>query len=98
MELKIYGVSDDLVEVEGDIREEYYADGYDGRTLFLAGRLGGQVVVKVQYNNEGEWDVSYKPVWEELPPWTFKMTHGDQCEYSTTLHIDTYEEPVKIIA
>lgn len=49
----IYGASDDLVEVEGDVREEFsaYEDGY----RFLA--FGDGSLVRLNYTDEGCWEV-----------------------------------------
>lgn len=50
----VYGSSDDLIEVEGPIREEFYGSD-DGEPTYLAFSNG--VVVSAQYTNEGVWEV-----------------------------------------
>lgn len=60
MNLRVYGASDDLVEVEGDVTEEFYAP-YPEETLFLTFSNG--VVLVVEYGAGGEWRVTelYSP-------------------------------------
>lgn len=59
MPVKIYGASDDLIEVEGDIREEFYAvtlnddDDEGGILAFSNG-----VVIRILYTNEGTWRIT----------------------------------------
>lgn len=54
MTLKIYGYSDDNVELEGDIHEEFYVPGagYDNQPLIV---LSNGVVLRVTYDNDGIW-------------------------------------------
>jgi len=51
---KIYGASDDLIEVDGDIREEFYhsEDGVD-LLAFSDGTL-----LSVEYDNSGMWRIN----------------------------------------
>ena len=60
MNLRVYGRSDDLVEVEGDVREEFTAP-YPEERLFLTFSNG--VALSVEYGGVGEWTVSelYSP-------------------------------------
>lgn len=54
--IKIYGASDDLIEVSGDIEEEYNVhvfDGDDGRYLAFS----DGTVVRVYYDQEAIWRV-----------------------------------------
>lgn len=51
MRLKIYGASDDLIEVEGDAQEEF--NHFSKEPAFL--HLGTAAVVKCQYANDGIW-------------------------------------------
>lgn len=50
----VYGASDDLVEVEGPIREEFYAPSGDG--LVLAFSTG--VVLRVAFSPDGFWRIA----------------------------------------
>lgn len=47
----VYGHSDDCIEVEGDIREEYYAKGDENFLCFSDG-----TVLKITY--DGCWNIS----------------------------------------
>lgn len=51
----VYGASDDLIEVDGDIREEFYANGDDGAD-YLAFSNG--LVLQVIYGDEGVWRIN----------------------------------------
>ncbi len=51
--LTVYGASDDLIEVEGDIREEFPATGEDD---LLA--LSNGVVLHVTYTDHGIWRIA----------------------------------------
>lgn len=46
----IWGCSDDLIEITGDINEEF--DGYRGKLLFSDGSI-----ISINYNDAGEWDI-----------------------------------------
>lgn len=50
MALLIYGCSDDLVEIEGDISEEFNAYDLKG---YLA--ISNGVLLTVEYTNDGVW-------------------------------------------
>ena len=49
----VYGASDDLIEIEGHLSEEFGA--YDSDPRYLAFANG--VVVKIHYDNDGIWRV-----------------------------------------
>jgi hypothetical protein len=51
--IKVYGASDDLIEIEGDIREEF--DTYDAEN-FLTFNDG--TVLHVKYDDPGIWKVN----------------------------------------
>jgi hypothetical protein len=53
--LKVYGQSDDLIEVEGDIREEFNPD-YDDPKLLVATSNG--VVMRIFYDDDGIWRIT----------------------------------------
>lgn len=54
MSIKLYGASDDLIEVEGDIREEFDPN-YDDPSV-LAFSDGS--IIKAVYDKEGVWRFS----------------------------------------
>jgi hypothetical protein len=59
MPVKIYGSSDDLIEVEGDIREEFYAatlNDQEDEGGILAFSNG--VVLRILYTNDGIWRIA----------------------------------------
>lgn len=59
MPVKIYGASDDLIEVEGDVREEFYSvtlnddDDEGGLLAFSNG-----TVLRIVYTREGLWRIT----------------------------------------
>lgn len=83
----IYGASDDLVEVEGSIREEFMT--YDGLTLRVArfdglGNVEG-LMVAARYEDNGCWSIAPYPLEEGFAlPWLVSV---DFDEYSTRLAI-----------
>lgn len=52
--LKIYGHSDDLVEIEGDIREEWEA--FDAGQCYIA--ISDGTLLHITYDHEGVWRVT----------------------------------------
>lgn len=53
MKISITGASDDLVEVEGDIREEFsWSPDGDGETLMA---VSDGTVLRVEYDKNGIW-------------------------------------------
>ena len=52
MEIKVYGASDDLVEIDGDFSEEFSCYGQD-EGMVLA--FGDGTVLSVKYDDSGEW-------------------------------------------
>lgn len=56
MGVKVYGSSDDLIEVEGDIRGEF--NYKDGKIAFLAFSNG--TVLSINYDPEGMWRINLR--------------------------------------
>lgn len=54
-EIKIYGASDDLIEIEGDITEEF--SHYSDDEPFYLGFSDG-TVLSIDYNYEGFWRIN----------------------------------------
>lgn len=53
--IEVYGSSDDLVEVEGDIREEFqYGSGDEGDILGFS----DGTILRIQYTDEGIWRIT----------------------------------------
>jgi hypothetical protein len=51
--ITIYGASDDLIEIEGDIREEFYANE-DGITIAVS----DGTLLSIEYDSGGFWRVN----------------------------------------
>lgn len=89
--LRFYGASDDLVEVEGDVREEYNPGYETGRWEgVVTDASGHRLLVVVTYAQSGTWAVGIAPVEEGLAlpeNWTYDFALLDS-DYSVTLTID----------
>lgn len=59
MSVIIYGASDDLIEVEGDVSEEFSHNGGDEVVLVVGGH-GQLVLVSVFMDPSGDWSTSAK--------------------------------------
>jgi len=53
--IKVYGCSDDLIEIEGDIREEFSGSPTDEVPAHLGASDG--TVLRVWYDAEGNWRI-----------------------------------------
>jgi hypothetical protein len=60
--LHIYGASDDLVEVEGNLPG---CDEYSGDDVKFV--IGGCLLVRVTYGGHGVWAIQCAPVDEDVP-------------------------------
>lgn len=56
MSITVYGASDDLIEIEGDITEEFYVYGVPESESVLAFSNG--VVLRAFYTESGIWRIS----------------------------------------
>ena len=88
--LRIYGHSDDLVEIEGDVNEELNTDN----AVLLIGREDdGGLVARVSYahnNRAAVWGVSVEPVDEEVPiPWPVGIKLEPEHGYSAVLIVSS---------
>lgn len=86
--LKFYGASDDLVEIDGDIREEIGC--YEKPVRFRLGDVRGGCFVIMQYavddDSDGVWRGSVEQITEDTPiPWP--ITIGVE-NYSVTVNVD----------
>jgi hypothetical protein len=55
MAITVYGASDDLIEIEGDIREEFHP-GDESAPTYLAFSTGA--ALSIRYTDEGIWRVT----------------------------------------
>lgn len=88
--IKVYGQSDDLIEIVGDIEEEFGLglDEAEKTGVVLAFSCG--TLIKVKYENDGLWRIT------TLVRGRAQVTHTQAIEadgeYSDTLTIDTEED------
>ena len=95
---RIYGASDDLIEVDGDLREEYNADK---GTFTLAAPDGAGVRIHVKYESTGTWRVGLHALDEDqdINDWRFVvLPSGDPARgepaYSAVLVATAPDEAV----
>lgn len=82
--IKVYGASDDLIEVDGDIRDEFYASDEQSNLLSFS----NGVVLEVEYNKSGQWKISVlKNTWEMALD--YKPATNTDDNYSDVLEMDT---------
>lgn len=91
--LTIYGASDDLVEVEGHLVDEYPVDDNNSVTLHLADASGnGGCKITMTYNGRtGCWDATIGLLGEGIQiPWPVTVRHkpGRDDFYSVFVDID----------
>tara|TARA_R110002051_G_scaffold314950_3_gene392629 strand:+ start:2153 stop:2458 length:306 start_codon:yes stop_codon:yes gene_type:complete len=87
--LNIYGTSDDLVQFEGAIREEF--DSYDKPWV---GKLeapdGSGMMISAVYGGKGTWMIGAGPLDEKvtMPAWPLTLTNSGHCFYSAGLTLE----------
>ena len=75
--ITVYGAGDDLIEIEGEIREELYArDDASTKLAFSDG-----TVLSVEYNKDGLWKIS-RLIEGSSKMEKFEATDPDSDEYS----------------
>ena len=82
MQVTIYGVSDDLVEVEGDLREEFQ--------IYRAGQLlfSDGTELQIEYTSEVIWRITYEKPLPFCKMISHFATDGTKDEYSDRLVIE----------
>ena len=55
MTVTLYGHSDDLIEVEGDVNEEFNPNPFDAKESVL---FSNGVLAHIQYENDGFWRIN----------------------------------------
>lgn len=100
MKIRISGASDDLIEIEGDVTDEFsaYNAGEDlHHGAVRVATIGGATGVLVHLIYDGTWSCALGQLEEgrSLPAWGY--TIGQQHEYSTYLEIDTGDELVEVL-
>lgn len=81
MKVKVYGASDDLVEVEGDLREEF--DGGDVTLIF-----GDGTHLKVEYCEDGCWHISRVKKGTAKFKKVFSTPNSESSDYSDIVELE----------
>lgn len=90
--VKIYGASDDLVEVEGQLRgcDEFNAFGdteHIGNIQIATAKDAPGYTVAAVYT--GCWSFAVAPIDEDMvPDWPVRRSFGQDVRYSETVEID----------
>lgn len=88
--IRIYGLSDDLVEIDGDARGEICADGARVYVGDEATRQG--CLVTMRYRKNGRWcaEVSLLGNGDDDAeiPWPVRVTQSSDALYSVAVHVD----------
>jgi hypothetical protein len=87
-ELIISGASDDLVEIEGVLREEFDVPSSETINLLIVTPDANQAKVRVSYTRNGVWEIGYAPVDEDVsaPPGRIEVSG-----YTARLTLDVLE-------
>ena len=107
MRVQIYGASDDLIEIEGDIREEFAVNNTATARKFYVYCEGDlQMTFQIKFTDSGYWNVVPQidiATWDEenknyIKEWDIALKFNDQerCRYSTTLLIDSGNDVFEI--
>lgn len=91
--LRIFGASDDLIEIEGDLREEFNLPLED--KVYLA--VSDGTILSVEYNNQGIWRIAPVVAGTAKYEKTFEAVSGDDDRYSDEVQL-TSVEPFTFVA
>jgi hypothetical protein len=108
MLVHIYGASDDLIEFDGDIKEEFYINNTSkpSRKFYVYCEDELQFTFQIKFTNSGYWQVipqmDDKTLDEDnsnyCKDWNIQLKFFDSnfCRYSTSLTINSYGDDFKI--
>lgn len=91
--LEIYGASDDLIEVEGDITEEFNPDEGSGTLAFSDGTL-----LEVKYGEGGLWKITRVAKGTAQFSLLVEATDPDSSEYSDKAQLSGDVQWVALVA
>lgn len=90
--IKIYGASDDLIEIDGDICEEFYALPNQTNEIICS----DGTVIALDYGDEGSWTVSVMRC--AKADITIRQGTAQECDYSQVATLDDAEHPIEFVA
>ena len=106
MKVQIYGASDDLIEIEGDIRKEIGVNTSTAKKFYVYCQNELQMTLQIKFSDAGYWQVIPQvdvKTWDEdntnfVKNWDIilKMSDAERCRYSTTLVIDSHDDEIEI--
>ncbi|WKT00483.1 hypothetical protein NYR30_04125 [Gallibacterium salpingitidis] len=88
MKIEITGYSDDLIEVDGDLRLEFDNIKWD-KGLIVSNEHGESVIVDLIFDDNGVWRITHNG--KNSPNWTFeleKAPENDDDDYTDKLTIE----------
>jgi hypothetical protein len=80
MKIEIYGASDDLIEIDGDIREEFSFRDVKNERNYLAFSDG--TVLTIDYTNDGMWRIAPKCIGSAV----YEMVQGTDSDTDYSDH------------
>jgi hypothetical protein len=89
-EIRFYGASDDLLEIEGAIDDEF-GDATGRIEVMLTGPVYGAMIVRAEYTGDGVWMLGCSQADEDHRlPWPVRIVPGDTgtSHYSVVLVVD----------
>ena len=88
--VKVYGASDDLVQIEGDIKGADEFGCFDVQPRFILSTGGGALWIDAVYNGSWAFAVGVESARDDegMPPWPIRREWGTDCPYSETLIIE----------
>lgn len=88
--LRFSGASDDLVHVDGGPKKYDEINTYSAVNFVV----GGALMVKVYYDENGTWGVGLSQ-WEEgtpIPDWPMRFTQHPDIDYSILFEVDVPDD------
>lgn len=88
MKVEIYGAGDDLIEIEGDIREEF--DSYqpaNGYTCYVA--ISDGTLLSVNYDDDGFWRLHILVKGADSEIEKEEVDYSEENSYSDIIKIET---------
>ena len=102
MKVVVYGSSDDLIEFEGDISEEFNV-GSQARKYYVYSKEQLQFTIQIKYTSSWEVVAKLDKNFDEdenlhCSNWniTLEMTNPKYCRYSQVLYIDSGDDIFEI--
>lgn len=93
-QMYVYGHSDDLIEIDGDVREEFYANYGEPTYLFL-----GNTEIVAEYDGEWHFEVFYEGVTDTVYEYSVgrKKVVEQLNDYTEVVVVESPENTAKVL-